>query len=180
MQQTIDITPHPRILRTLGEIPFEAWQCLAELIDNSLDAFQSAEESGIQLAEKKLVISWSNENVPPAQRLVEVLDTGPGMGLQILQNCVRAGYSGNDPIHHLGLFGMGFNIATARLGEKTLVLSATTDSNHWDGVEIDFEAMIQRQQFGVPVRTENLWGFRFWRLVISNRHDVLGYAKECR
>lgn len=154
MQQTLDITPHPRILRTLGEIPFDAWQCLAELIDNALDAFSSADENGILLAEKKLVISWSNDSVAAPKRLVEVLDTGPGMGLQILQNCVRAGYSGNDPIHHLGLFGMGFNIATARLAEKTLVLSTTMGSNHWEGVEIDFATMIHDQQFTVPIRTD--------------------------
>ena len=38
----LDITPTPRILRTLGEIPFQTWQCIAELIDNSIDAFLSS------------------------------------------------------------------------------------------------------------------------------------------
>ena len=38
---TMDITPTPRILRTLGEIPFQTWQCIAELVDNSIDAFLS-------------------------------------------------------------------------------------------------------------------------------------------
>ena len=37
--QTADITPSPRILWVLGQIPFRPWQALAELIDNSLDAF---------------------------------------------------------------------------------------------------------------------------------------------
>jgi len=41
--QVVDITPTPRILRTLGDIPFAAWQCLAELMDNSVDAFSDAE-----------------------------------------------------------------------------------------------------------------------------------------
>ena len=40
---TVDITPSPRILRVLGEIPFLPWNCLAELIDNSIDAFLNRE-----------------------------------------------------------------------------------------------------------------------------------------
>ena len=36
---TVDITPSPRVLRMLGQIDFAPWQCLAELIDNSIDAF---------------------------------------------------------------------------------------------------------------------------------------------
>ena len=39
-----DVTPNPRILAMLGRIPFEPWQCLAELIDNSIDALLSAQE----------------------------------------------------------------------------------------------------------------------------------------
>lgn len=45
--QLVDITPTPKILRTLGDIPFAAWQCLAELTDNSLDAFADAEYRGL-------------------------------------------------------------------------------------------------------------------------------------
>ena len=37
MTDTIDITPSPRILRMLGNIDFSAFQCLCELIDNSID-----------------------------------------------------------------------------------------------------------------------------------------------
>ena len=32
-----DITPSPRVLRMLGQIEFKPWQCLAELIDNSIE-----------------------------------------------------------------------------------------------------------------------------------------------
>ena len=31
---TLSIKPSPRILRVLGDIEFEPWQCIAELIDN--------------------------------------------------------------------------------------------------------------------------------------------------
>lgn len=50
-RNTLDITPTPRILRTLGEIPFQTWQCIAELVDNSIDAFLS--EKTAQDREKK-------------------------------------------------------------------------------------------------------------------------------
>ena len=36
---TVDITPHPRILRMLGEIAFEPHKCIGELVDNSIDGF---------------------------------------------------------------------------------------------------------------------------------------------
>ena len=38
-EQSVDITPHPRILRMLGEIAFEPRKCIGELIDNSIDGF---------------------------------------------------------------------------------------------------------------------------------------------
>jgi hypothetical protein len=145
----IDITPSPRILRTLGEIPFAPWQCLAELIDNSLDAFQRADATA---KERRIVVSWSGDTTAQADQVLEVLDTGPGMEIDSLQNSARAGYSGKNPISTLGLFGMGFNIATARLGEKTLILSATPTSKEWLGIEIDFGELSKKGEFNAPLR----------------------------
>lgn len=34
--ETIDATPHPRLLAVLGDIEFAPWECLAELIDVSV------------------------------------------------------------------------------------------------------------------------------------------------
>ena len=42
----MDITPSPRILRMLGEIEFDEWQCIAELIDNAFDDFTDLWQSG--------------------------------------------------------------------------------------------------------------------------------------
>ena len=50
---------------------------------------------------------------------------------------LEAGWSGNDPISKLGLFGMGFNIATARLGKKTEVITSTKGSKEFIKVTID-------------------------------------------
>lgn len=154
MTTSVDITPSPRILRVLGEIPFQPWRCLAELIDNSIDSFTDAKRKGIALDEKNVIVKWSNESVPAHEREIVISDTGPGMKIEHLQNAARAGYSGNDPIHNLGLFGMGFNIATAKLGEKTRLMSATIDSDKWVGLEIDFAQMIRARSFAAPVIEE--------------------------
>ncbi|WP_020678073.1 ATP-binding protein [Geopsychrobacter electrodiphilus] len=152
--ETVDITPSPRILRILGEIPFESWQCLAELVDNSIDAFAEAARAGKEVSEKKITVTWSSEAVAAAARTIEIVDTGLGMELTQLQNAARAGYSSNDPVHNLGLFGMGFNISTARLGENTRLLSATPESTEWTGIEIDFMELINSKNYTAKVITE--------------------------
>jgi hypothetical protein len=154
MPETVDITPSPRILRTLGEIPFQPWQCIAELVDNSIDAFAEADRAGIVLPEKKITVTWSSEAVGAASRTIEVIDTGLGMTLSQLQNAVRAGYSSNDPVHNLGLFGMGFNISTARLGENTHILSTTPERHEWTGLEIDFADLINSKSYAAKVVSE--------------------------
>lgn len=147
--QTLDITPSPRILRTLGEIPFEAWQCIAELIDNSIDAFNSNRKADD--TEKRVVVKWSKDSVAENKRTLEVRDNACGMTITQLQNAVRAGYSSNDPINNLGLFGMGFNIATARLGDYTEILTTRAGDDKWMGVRIDFDALTKLKRFDVPV-----------------------------
>jgi len=149
--QTVDITPTPRILRVLGEIPFAPWQCLAELIDNAIDAFLSREGTSGDVDERRINITWSGDSVAAAERTVEVTDNAMGMSLEQIQNAVRAGYSSNDPINNLGLFGMGFNIATARLGDFTTVLSTRKGENEWVGLTIDFQKMNATKSFEAPV-----------------------------
>lgn len=154
IQETVDITPHPRILRVIADIPFAPWQCVAELVDNALDAFKSSKplnQSESTVTDKRVIVSWSSDNVPAADRQLEITDTGPGVDLETIQNSVRAGYTSKNAASSLGLFGMGFNIATARLGEKTTFLSATEDSPEWIGVEIDFLRLTKSGKYDVPV-----------------------------
>ena len=151
INQVVDITPTPRILRTLGDIPFAAWQCLAELADNSLDAFSEAENKGKTIDDPRVDVYWSNDSVAAHDREVVIEDNGLGMELDVLRKAAKAGYSSNDPIHNLGLFGMGFNIATARLGDETIFLSTTLDGSEWVGIKISFEQLIKDQTFSAPV-----------------------------
>jgi hypothetical protein len=150
----IDITPNPRILRALGEIPFSPWQCIAELIDNSIDAFSRDNESATCNVKQQINISWSGDNVSSNERSVEISDNASGMSLEQMQNAVRAGYTSNDPVNNLGLFGMGFNIATARLGERTTILSTRSGDTEWLGITIDFETMIKTKKFDAMVEKQ--------------------------
>lgn len=71
--------------------------------------------------------------------------------MRTIQDSVRAGYTSNNTFSALGLFGLGFNIATARLGDKTTFLSASAESEEWVGVEIDFAELIKLGKFHAPV-----------------------------
>lgn len=88
--ETVDITPSPRILRVLGEIPFQTWQCFAELMDNSIDALLKQPDSDEQ---KAVWVNWSGQKVGLKDRTIEVSDNAQGMTLEQMQNAVRAGYS---------------------------------------------------------------------------------------
>ena len=144
--ERIDVTPNPRILQMLGEIDFSPWQCIAELVDNSLDAYFSAtSENENFLSDSNLEAYGIHIGLPSQAEFVSgngkvsIQDNGPGMTLEQMHNSVRAGFSGNDPLGKLGLFGMGFNIATARLGRITKVLSTIKGDPYWVILELDLD-----------------------------------------
>ena len=148
MMKTVDITPTPRVLRMLGEIPFQPWQCFAELIDNSIDAFLAEKDSQ---CDKRIEIIWSTDRVGLEKRTIEITDNASGMTLEQMTNAVKAGYSGNDPINNLGLFGMGYNISTARLGDKSVIYTTRSGDDKWVGIEIDFSKLTAQKSFETPV-----------------------------
>lgn len=151
----VDITPSPRVLRMLGQIDFAPWQCLAELIDNSIDAFIDQVGEGLPPVNPKISISLPTEQqLKDGSGCVEVADNGRGMSLKQMSDAVRAGYSGNDPVEKMGLFGMGFNISTARLGRRTEVWTTTADSADWTGIVIDFDDLEKRAKFSAPIITK--------------------------
>lgn len=148
--QFINVRPSARILRVLGDIEFEAWQCLAELIDNAFDDFLEIARSGTKWPDGfKVGVTLPRLGEPISDSSIIVQDSGRGMDLETMNNAVRAGWSSNDRFSKLGLFGMGFNIATARLGRVTRVLTARRDDEEWVGVEIDLDNI--KDDFHVPV-----------------------------
>jgi ribosomal protein L40E len=144
--ETIQIPPHPRILRALAEIDFDRWQCVAELVDNGFDEFLDMERAG-EVGEEtpRVHVALPKD----ARGRVVVSDNGRGMSLDRIKDATRAGFSGNDPLSKLGLFGMGFNVATARLGGVTNFLSTRVGDRQWVGVRIDVREM--GEDFSVPV-----------------------------
>lgn len=138
----MDITPSPRILRMLGEIEFDEWQCLAELVDNAFDDFTEIAAAGQTWpGGYKVVVTLPGAGANLAGAEVVVRDTGRGMSRETLEQAVKAGWSSNDRFDKLGLFGMGFNVSTARLGRRTRVLTTRSGDPEWIGVEIDLDKL---------------------------------------
>ncbi|MEA3033596.1 MAG: hypothetical protein QOH86_1612, partial [Sphingomonadales bacterium] len=143
-----DLQPDPRLLPMLGEIDLDPWRCIAELVDNSVDGFLNAKRAGAPVDAPLVEITLPVK--PLADSRIAVHDNGPGMDSATLERAVRAGYSGNAPLDSLGLFGMGFNIATARLGATTTVWSTRAGDDLVHGVRIDFADLRSRRSFRTP------------------------------
>lgn len=151
MPQELDLTPAPRVLQMLGEINLEVWRCLAELIDNSIDGFIDASRSGNPINRPQVGVTIPTSNSENAR--VQVADNGPGMSIETLENALRAGWSGNDALSKLGLFGMGFNIASARMGLVTEVWTTRAGDLEWVGVRIDLNELRATGNYRVPRQT---------------------------
>ena len=146
-----DLTPEPRILPMLGEINLAHWRCIAELVDNAIDGFLNAADEGVSLEHPEIHVSLpTNASGHPR---ITVRDNGPGMTPETLEKAVRAGWTGNEPIGNLGMFGMGFNIATARLGTRTRVWTTRRGDSEWHGLTIDFQTLMQQRHFRTPRST---------------------------
>jgi hypothetical protein len=149
--ESVEIPPSPEILRVLARIEFPPWQCVAELVDNSFDEFLSIRRSDPKWTEPLRV----DVSIPSAEAagklgaMIMVRDNGRGLTLERVRRAVSAGFSGNDPFSKLGLFGMGFNVATARLGTVTRFLTTRAGEAEWVGVEIDINNI--GEGFRVPV-----------------------------
>ncbi|HTV55671.1 MAG TPA: ATP-binding protein [Terriglobia bacterium] len=151
MTQEFDLTPDPRVLQMLGEINLHQWRCLAELIDNSIDGFLHAARAGSPIDTPEIAITLPTADIESARVLVR--DNGPGMSFEVLEKAVKAGWSGNSPLENLGLFGMGFNIATARLGLITEVWTSRRGDPEQVGVRIDLDNLRATGNFRVPRQT---------------------------
>lgn len=141
--KTINLTPDPRILRMLGQIELKGWQCIAELVDNSIDAMLKSNNES-KRNEIRIEIPTRTEIV--RNKPLQIKDNGIGMNSEELENCLKAGYTSQSS-DNLGLFGMGFNIATARLGEVVEVWTSTKEMDIDIGVRIDLIEMQRTKNF---------------------------------
>jgi len=150
--QVINVQPHPRLLGVLGDIEFQPWQCLAELVDNAFDEF--LRHPGPRPETPSVVITLPGKTSTPREGEVWVRDNGPGMTLEQLNNALRAGWTSNERYGQLGLFGVGFNIATARLGRIAQVRTTRADDATWTSVTIDLRELAAGGEFLLPVTHE--------------------------
>ena len=151
----MDITPDPRLLKMLGEIEFEEWQCLAELIDNSFDSFLRLSRDGQQPGPGGWKVWIELPELGDDKGVIKISDNGPGMSREQLNAAVRAGFSSNDRFSSLGLFGMGFNVSTARLGDKTTITTERSQDLHRSKVSIDFNLLMQNRNFEAEESVED-------------------------
>lgn len=152
MKTKLDIRPSPRLLEVLGDIPLANWQCFSELIDNSLDELLKQPKRSNS---DPLRIDINIETTSKGESFVVVRDNGGGMTEEELERSLRAGHSSKGRYGSLGLFGMGFNIATARLGNVTTVETTTVGSNELLSTTINFADLQRNETFEVPlIRTQ--------------------------
>lgn len=146
-KRKLDITPSPRILQMLGEIDMKLHACVAELIDNSLDSFFDAEREGRPIDKPRIVVTL------PKQLGDELIveDNASGMSFTQLQGALRAGYTSKPRYGSLGLFGMGFNVATARLGTSTKITTALAGEAKAFVTEINSTELQKRESFTIDV-----------------------------
>lgn len=133
----MDMTPAPRLLQVLQHLDVDPWACVAEFIDNSLDDFKKHDNPL-----GKIELFLENETL-------NIIDNGAGMSFSQLENALRAGYSNKSKTDDLGLFGIGFNVACAKLGRKATVFTKRENDTKWLQVSIDIDALIKSNSFQV-------------------------------
>ena len=159
MSSTLNISPDPNILIVLASTPLKPLDALCELIDNALDSFLAAKRAGYHIESR-----WVRITIPrPAQidngeGVIRVVDNGIGLDNEGLEGALKAGFSTKNKYDQLGLFGVGFNIATAKLGQKTVVTTAKPDSTgklpeFALRTSIDLPEMKRRNNFEIPLET---------------------------
>ena len=150
---SINLTPSPEILEVIAEVDLQVYHCLAELIDNGLDELKSSRTADESL-EPRIDITVPTSGKVNRDSSIRVGDNGRGMSVDQLEQALRAGSSGKQMHGTLGMFGMGFNIATARLGSLTEVRTGRISDDEWVIATIDLRQMIERDSYVVPLRFE--------------------------
>lgn len=150
---TLNLTPSPRILEMIAEVDLQLHQCLAELVDNSLDELVEASARDMTL-EPRIDVKLPTAGSADKSSEISVCDNGRGMSPEQLREALSAGTSGKQRFGSLGLFGMGFNIASARLGAITEVRTGREGDDQWVVATIDLLAMQRQLSYDVPLRYE--------------------------
>jgi hypothetical protein len=122
----IDITPDPQVLYVLTYTSMRPIDSLCELIDNAIDSFGIASDPDRSLI---LIDLPSRRDISEEKAILRVRDNGPGLSIDEVESSLKAGFSSKYRFGKLGLFGVGFNIASGKLG---MITKFTTAKEHDD------------------------------------------------
>jgi hypothetical protein len=149
---TFDLTPDPKVLLALTHTPMQPMDALCELIDNALDSFNVAKIYGSVPKNPAVLIELPKlSDINSGIGIIRVRDNGLGLTAEQAEKALKAGFTGNNPYDNLGLFGMGFNISTGKLGSITNFMTTQLDSSSCIQVTIDLEKLRSERSFKVPV-----------------------------
>jgi len=144
----LNINPTPDVLVALTRTPIVPLDALSELIDNAIDSFRAGELAGRPPSVRQVLIDIPGPTeVARGEGVVRVRDTGPGLTEDQIASAMTAGYSDKNHFDTLGLFGMGFNIATGKLGRETRITSALVDRDKAVQVTLDLPRLIRDRNF---------------------------------
>ena len=146
-----DITPDPNILIALTFNPLSWLDAICELVDNSIDSFGHAlrlgEPVGNPLVE--LFIPTSAQ-VNRGEGSFLVRDNGPGLNRIGLMRALSAGWSAKNKFGGLGLFGIGLNVATGKIGRRTVVTTARAQDDFATRATLDLPELAAQGNFKPP------------------------------
>jgi hypothetical protein len=148
----LNLTPDPKILVALTATPLDPLDALCELIDNAIDSFTDARLRGQPVQYPLVVVQIPGQaEIRRDGGALIVRDNGTGLSLEGAQKALTAGYSGKAARGGtLGLFGMGFNIASGKFGHRTRFVTALKNSPEAVQVVVDLNQMQAERSYEVP------------------------------
>lgn len=150
-----DFTPDPKVLIALTHTPMKPMDALCELIDNGIDSFAVAKLQGVKVENPSVTIDLPRQSdINNGGGRLRITDNGPGMSSENAEKAIKAGFSGNNPYDTLGLFGMGFNISSGKIGNRTTLMTALADSDEYLRVVIDLNHINNTKDYSLPVYVE--------------------------
>ena len=148
-----DFTPDPKVLLALTRTPMQPLDALCELIDNAIDSFAIAKIQGIVVDNPLILIDLpTRKQLSTGTGVVRIRDNGPGMNATDAEKAIKAGFSGNNPYDTLGLFGMGFNISTGKLGNTTTFMTARKDTDKYIRTVIDLNKINAAKSYSLEAQ----------------------------
>ena len=146
----LNLTPDPKVLIALTHTHIQPLDALCELIDNAIDSFSSAKLQGTPILDPVVKIELPKiSDIETNNGVVRVSDNGPGLTAKATEKALRAGFSGNNPYDNLGLFGMGFNISTGKIGSITKFVTARAEYEKAVEVTIDLNEINETKDYQV-------------------------------